>query len=103
DRPLTLVSDPAVVDPGRVRGGLRPLWAYAHAPAGDRTDPTERVTAQIERFAPGFRDLVVASRAVSAAEMIPHNPALAGGDLSQGRVALARMVVRATPVPVPDR
>ena len=103
DRPLTLVSDPSVVDPGRIRGGLRPLWAYAHAPAGDRTDPTERVTAQIERFAPGFRDLVVASRAVPAAEMIHHNPALVGGDISQGRVTMARMIARPTPLPDPYR
>jgi phytoene dehydrogenase-like protein len=101
--PLTLVSDPAVVDPGRLHDGLRPLWTYAHAPAGDRTDPTERVTAQIERFAPGFRDLVVASHAVPAAEMADHNPALIGGDIAQGRVTMARMIARPTPLPDPYR
>jgi phytoene dehydrogenase-like protein len=103
DRPLTLVSDPAVADPSRVWDGLRPLWTYAHVPQGDATDPTERITAQIERFAPGFRDLVVASRAVPAAEMEGHNPALLGGDISMGRVTMARMIARPTPLPDPYR
>ncbi|MDN5821518.1 MAG: NAD(P)/FAD-dependent oxidoreductase, partial [Brachybacterium sp.] len=79
-RPMTLVSDPSVVDPGRIHHGLRPLWAYAHVPAGDTTDPTELVTAQIERFAPGFRDLIVAARGIPASELAAHNPALVGGD-----------------------
>ena len=102
-RPLTLVSDPAVADPSRIRDGLRPLWTYAHAPQGDPTDPTERITSQIERFAPGFRDLVIASRAVPAAEMEQHNPALLGGDISLGRVTMARMIARPTPLPDPYR
>jgi len=95
-RPMTLVSDPAVVDPGRIHDGLRPLWAYAHVPAGDTTDPTELVTAQIERFAPGFRDLIVASRGIPASEMAQHNPALVGGDISMGRVTMAGMIARPT-------
>lgn len=95
-RPMTLVSDPALVDPGRIHGGLRPLWAYAHVPAGDTTDPTEAVTAQIERFAPGFRDLVVAARGIPASEMAQHNPALVGGDISMGRVTMAGMIARPT-------
>lgn len=95
-RPMTLVSDPSVVDPGRIHGGLRPLWAYAHVPAGDTTDPTEHVTAQIERFAPGFRDLIVASRGIPASQMAEHNPALVGGDISMGRVTMAGMIARPT-------
>lgn len=95
-RPVTLVSDPSVVDPGRIRGGLRPLWAYAHVPAGDTTDPTELVTAQIERFAPGFRDVVVAARGIPASRMAEHNPALVGGDISMGRVTMAGMIARPT-------
>lgn len=95
-RPMTLVSDPSVVDPGRIQGGLRPLWAYAHVPAGDTTDPTELVTAQIERFAPGFRDLIVAARGIPASEMAAHNPALVGGDISMGRVTMAGMIARPT-------
>ena len=96
DRPLTLVSDPTVADPSRIVDGLRPVWAYAHVPAGDPTDPTERVLAQIERFAPGVRDLVVASRGVPAAEMAHHNPALLGGDIAMGQVTMRTMIARPT-------
>lgn len=103
ERPLTLVSDPAVADPSRSREGLRPLWAYAHVPAGDTTDPTERVTAQIERFAPGFRDVVVASRGIPAAQMVHHNPSLVGGDIALGAVTMARMIARPTALPDPYR
>lgn len=96
EQPVTLVSDPSVADPSRRSGGLRPLWAYAHVPAGDPSDPTETITAQIERFAPGFRDLVVASRAIPAAEMAQHNPSLVGGDFAQGRVTMYDMIARPT-------
>ena len=95
-QPVTLVSDPSVADPSRRSGSLRPLWAYAHVPAGDTTDPTELVTAQIERFAPGFRDLVVAARGIPASQMSAHNPALVGGDISMGRVTMAGMIARPT-------
>ena len=95
-QPVTLVSDPSVADPSRIRDGLRPLWAYAHVPAGDPTDPTELVTAQIERFAPGFRDVVVAARGISAADMHEHNPSLVGGDISMGRVSMLDMIARPT-------
>lgn len=102
-RPMTLVSDPAVADPSRIVGGLRPLWAYAHVPAGDRTDPTEAVTAQIERFAPGFRDVVVASRGICAADMPRHNASLVGGDITMGRVTMWGMIARPTPSADPYR
>ncbi|UYG16128.1 NAD(P)/FAD-dependent oxidoreductase [Brachybacterium huguangmaarense] len=94
DRPLVLVSDPAVADPSRVVGGLRPVWAYAHVPLGCPVDPTERVLGQLERFAPGVRDLVVASRAIPASAMHEHDPALVGGDIALGSVTLASMVAR---------
>lgn len=96
EQPMTLVSDPSVADPSRMHGGLRPLWAYAHMPAGDTTDPTELVTRQIERFAPGFRDLIVASQGIPASQMALHNPALVGGDISMGRVTMAGMIARPT-------
>lgn len=96
ESPVVLVSDPSVADPSRIREGLRPLWAYAHVPAGDPTDPTEMVTRQIERFAPGFRDLVVASRGISAADMPHHNPSLVGGDIAMGHVTMWGMIARPT-------
>ncbi|WP_029088808.1 phytoene desaturase family protein [Brevibacterium album] len=95
-RPVTLVSDPARFDPAREVRGLRPVWAYAHVPFDSPRDPTEAITAQIERFAPGFRDTVVASAAIPAAEMAAHNENWVGGDIATGTVSLLRMVARPT-------
>ena len=101
ERPMTLVSDPAVVDETRVRDGLRPLWSYAHVPAGSDVDVTEAVTAHIEQFAPGFRDVVVASRCVPAAQMSHHNQNYVGGDISAGAVSIRQMFARPTMRPDP--
>ncbi|WP_028050692.1 NAD(P)/FAD-dependent oxidoreductase [Cellulomonas sp. URHD0024] len=95
DRPMVLVSDPGVLDASRVTAtGLRPFWAYAHVPAGSSVDVTQAVIAQVERFAPGFRDLVVASRCVPAAELDHHNANLVAGDISGGAVSVYRMLAR---------
>ncbi len=91
DRPLTLVSDPTVADPSRGTGDLRPLWTYTHVPAGSDVDVTETVTGQIERFAPGFRDVVVASRCIPARRMPEHNANYVGGDIAGGAVTMWRM------------
>lgn len=95
-RPTVLLSDPAAVDPGREVGGLRPLWTYAHVPAGSDVDVTEAVTAQVERFAPGFRDVVVASRCIPAARMVEHDENYVGGDISAGALDLVQVVARPT-------
>lgn len=97
ERPMVLVSDPTVVDPAREVGGLRPLWTYAHVPSGSTRDVTEDVVAQVERFAPGFRDVVVASRCVPAAEMAAHDESYVGGDIAGGAVSMWQMVARPTP------
>ena len=59
DRPYCLVTQPCVVDPHRAPAGRHTLWAYCHVPNGSDVDMTERIEAQIERFAPGFRDLIL--------------------------------------------
>ncbi|ACZ29253.1 FAD dependent oxidoreductase [Xylanimonas cellulosilytica DSM 15894] len=96
ERPMMLVSDPTVVDESRAVGGLRPLWTYAHVPAGSDVDVTDAVTAQLERFAPGFRDVVVTSRCVPAAQMEHHNQNYVGGDISAGAVTMWQMIARPT-------
>jgi phytoene dehydrogenase-like protein len=107
ERPVCLVSDPTVVDPSRRvasgSGELRPLWAYAHVPAGSDVDVTEAVTAQIERFAPGFRDVVVASSAVPAVRMAEHNQNYVGGDISAGAATMWQILARPTPRADPYR
>src|SRR5699024_311151 len=83
-------------DPGRVEEGLRPLWTYAHVPGGSTADVTEAVTAQIERFAPGFRDVVVDSRCVPAVRMSDMNANYIGGGIGVGKVSLRRMITGPT-------
>lgn len=83
--PMVLAASPHVGDPLRIDdGGRRPFWTYAHVPHGSPVDQTEVVTAIVERFAPGFRDIVLAARCVPAARMAEHNANLVGGDITGG-------------------
>jgi phytoene dehydrogenase-like protein len=83
--PMVLAALPHLADPGRVdAAGRRPLWTYAHVPTGSTLDATETVIGVFERFAPGFRDLVVAARSVPAARLADHDANLVGGDIGVG-------------------
>jgi phytoene dehydrogenase-like protein len=103
ERPYVLVAQPSVLDASRAPAGKHVLWAYTHLPRASRTDPTEIVTAAIERFAPGFRDLVLASSSRSAADLQAWNPNFAGGDIAAGAVSLRQLVARPLPSPDPWR
>ncbi len=95
-RPMVLTSDPALYDPARQVRGQRPLWTYAHVPKGSTRDVTEAVTTQIERFAPGFRDVVVAAQCVPAAQMSAQNANYVAGDIGGGTMKLSRMLAGPT-------
>jgi phytoene dehydrogenase-like protein len=83
--PMVLAASPHIADPGRIdTDGRRPLWAYAHVPTGSTVDMAAAVTDVFERFAPGFRDVVVAVRSVPAARLADHNANLVGGDIGVG-------------------
>lgn len=83
--PMILAALPHLADPGRIdAAGRRPLWSYAHVPAGSTVDMAEAVTGVFEQFAPGFRDVVVAVRSVPAARLADHNANLVGGDIGVG-------------------
>lgn len=99
--PMMLASEPARIVASRAVGDLAPLWTYAHVPAGSTRDVTEDVTRRLERFAPGFRDVVVASRCVPAARMHEHNANYIGGDIAAGAVTIAAMIARPTLSPDP--
>ena len=92
--PYVLASQPSVVDPSRAPEGKHVLWAYTHVPAGSTFDATELVTAEVERFAPGFRDLVLASASSSATEVAAHNANYIGGDIYAGELTMAQLVKR---------
>ncbi len=96
--PMVLAASPHIADPGRIDDqGRRPLWTYAHVPAGSTVDQTEAVTTIIERFAPGFRDIVLAARSVPAALMAQHNANYVGGDIGVGGNSAVRALAGPTP------
>jgi phytoene dehydrogenase-like protein len=96
--PMVLAAAPHVADSGRIDGhGRRPFWTYAHVPSGSTVDATEAVTGVVERFAPGFRDVVLAARAVPAARMSDHNANYVGGDIGMGGNSAWRAIAGPTP------
>src|SRR5258706_4666307 len=84
DRPFCLVAQPGVVDPTRAPAGKHTLWGYCHVPPGSSVDMAARIEAQIERFAPGFTDLIMARSVRTAADMERYNPNYVGGDINGG-------------------
>ena len=94
ERPYVLVSQPSLFDPGRAPEGSHTLWAYTHVPAGSPADRAEAVTAQIERFAPGFRDTILATSSRSAVDVARYNPNYPGGDISAGAPSLPQLLRR---------
>ena len=96
ERPFCLIAQPGVVDPSRAPAGKHTLWGYCHVPPGSAVDMSGRIEAQIERFAPGFRDLILARSVRTAAEMEQHNPNYIGGDISGGLGNLRQTVFRPT-------
>lgn len=100
DNPYVLVSQPSLFDDTRAPAGAHTLWAYTHVPAGSGVDRTEAVIAQIERFAPGFRDTIVAHASRTARQVAAHNPNTVGGDIAAGAPTLRQLLRR--PVLSPD-
>jgi phytoene dehydrogenase-like protein len=96
ENPYVLVTQPGVADPSRAPAGQQTLWAYTHVPAGSDVDVADRVEAQIERFAPGFRDLVLARAVRTAADEEAHNPNYVGGDIAVGMQTMLQTVFRPT-------
>ncbi|WP_448808518.1 phytoene desaturase family protein [Agromyces bauzanensis] len=84
ERPFVLVGQQFVADPSRAVGDIKPIYAYAHVPPGFEGDATEAIIRQIERFAPGVRDRIVAMRTQSGSEMAEENPNFIGGDILTG-------------------
>ncbi len=97
ESPYVLLSQPSTFDPTRAPEGRHTLWTYCHVPRGSTRDMAEAVTAQIERFAPGFRDVVVRTRTTTATELEAYNANYVGGDFSSGAVNLRQIVARPVP------
>ncbi len=106
-KPFVLLAQPSLFDPSRAPAGKHVAWGYCHVPNGSTVDMTARIEAQIERFAPGFRDLILARRSMTTADMNRTNANYVGGDINGGMADLRQIFMRpvmslnpyATPLP----
>ncbi len=107
DRPFVLFVQPTVFDPTRAPAGKHTAWAYCHVPNGYSGDAVERIERQVERFAPGFRERILARSVLTPADLERRNANLVGGDISGGvmdlRQVFARPILRPTPYRTPLR
>ena len=105
ERPYVLLAQQSLFDPTRAPAGRHTAWAYCHVPNGSSVDMTERVESQVERFAPGFRERILARSALGPADLERSNPNYVGGDINGGladlRQLLTRPVARWSPYSTP--
>jgi phytoene dehydrogenase-like protein len=107
ERPFVLLAQPTLFDPTRAPAGRHTAWAYCHVPNGSAADMAARIEGQVERFAPGFRNLILARSVLAPAGLERHDANLVGGDIGGGALDLAQLLRRpvaglapyATPVP----
>jgi phytoene dehydrogenase-like protein len=96
ERPFVLLAQPTLFDRSRAPHGRHIAWGYCHVPRGSTFDMLPRIEAQIERFAPGFRDRILARHVTSPADLEQHNPNLVGGDIGMGVMDWPQLFLRPT-------
>jgi phytoene dehydrogenase-like protein len=96
DRPFVLLTQPTLADNSRAPAGRHVAWGYCHVPHGSTVDMTERVEMQVERFAPGFRDTILARHVAAPLDLERGNPNLVGGDIGGGAMDLGQVFARPT-------
>jgi phytoene dehydrogenase-like protein len=101
ERPFILLAQQSLFDDTRAPTGKQTVWAYCHVPNASTFDMRERVEAQIERFAPGFRDLILGYAARKTADLERENPNLVGGDIAGGANTLPQLLARPAPRRIP--
>ncbi len=97
EKPFVLVAQQSLLDATRAPVGQHTGWAYCHVPNGCIEDMTARIETQIERFAPGFADCILARHSISPAQLEAHNPTMIGGDMAGGQNDLAQFLFRPVP------
>lgn len=103
DRPFVLLSQPSRIDPTRAPDGHEVVWGYCHVPSGSDVDMTDRIERQVERFAPGFRDRIIARHTMTAVDYENYNPNNVGGDIAGGAMSFVQTLVRPRPTLRPYR
>jgi phytoene dehydrogenase-like protein len=96
DRPFVLLAQPSLFDSSRAPAGKHTAWAYCHVPNGSKVNMLEKLEEQIERFAPGFRDCILARRVFSPAELESMDANLVGGDIGGGVMDIRQFLFRPT-------
>jgi len=96
DRPYVLLVQPSLFDPTRAPEGRHTAWAYCHVPHGSTVDLTDIIEDQVERFAPGFRDCILARHTRNSAQFEAWNPNIVGGDVGGGSMTITQLVTRPT-------
>ncbi|HVC05248.1 MAG TPA: NAD(P)/FAD-dependent oxidoreductase [Candidatus Acidoferrales bacterium] len=94
DRPYVIVVQPTLVDPSRAPSGKHIAWAYCHVPSGSSVDRTDAIERQMERFAPGFRDRILATHVMGTADLERYNPNNVGGSITGGVIDLGQLFTR---------
>jgi phytoene dehydrogenase-like protein len=94
ERPYVLLAQQSLFDPTRAPAGRHTAWAYCHVPNGSTIDMTERIERQVERFAPGFHERILARSALGPADLERHNPNNVGGDINGGAATLSQLFTR---------
>jgi phytoene dehydrogenase-like protein len=103
ERPFVLVAQHSVFDPTRAPAGKHTAWVYCHVPHGCNADMTDRIEAQMERYAPGFRDCVLARATQNCHALEERNANLIGGDIAGGLANLRQLIARPVLTPLPWR
>lgn len=94
ERPFILLAQQSLLDPSRAPAGKHTAWAYCHVPNGSAVDMTDAIENQVERFAPGFRDIVLAKHVMNTHQMEEYNPNYIGGDINGGIINLEQLYTR---------
>jgi phytoene dehydrogenase-like protein len=103
DRPFVLFAQPSLFDPTRAPEGRHTGWAYCHVPNGSTLDVADRIERQVERFAPGFRERILARSVLTPADLERRNANLIGGEINGGRMDLPQIFARPVARPMPYR
>ncbi len=94
EKPFVLLTQPSVFDPSRAPAGRHVAWAYCHVPNGSRQDRTDAIERQVERFAPGFRERILARHVMDTAALEEYNPNYVGGDINVGTIDIRQLFTR---------
>src|SRR5690606_22800172 len=97
EKPFIILAQPSLFDPSRAPVGQHTAWAYCHVPNGSTADMSERIEAQIERFAPGFRERIIGRHVYAPALLEMYNPNYIGGDINGGVQDLGQLFTRPVP------